>query len=66
MRQKKRKNFYLDESVIKKAKKILGAKTETEAVQKALEQIVFEEEYWNAFTELKVKEEHFDIELMNG
>jgi Arc/MetJ family transcription regulator len=63
---KKRKNLYLDESVLKKARKILGAKTETEAVEKALQRIIFEEEYWRAFTELEGKEENFDLGLMDG
>ena len=66
MPKKKRKNFYLDESVLRKARKILGTRTETEAVEKALERIIFEEEYWRAFTELEGKEEHFDLELMDG
>lgn len=66
MQKKKRKNFYLDESVLRKARKILGVRTETEAVEKALERIIFEEEYWRAFTEREGKEEHFDLGLMDG
>ena len=38
----KRKNYYLDETTIKKAQRILGTKTETETVQKALEIVVSE------------------------
>lgn len=38
----KRKNYYLDEATIKQAQRILGTKTETETVQKALEIVVSE------------------------
>jgi Arc/MetJ family transcription regulator len=38
----KRKNYYLDEKTIKQAQQILGTKTETETVQKALELVVNE------------------------
>jgi hypothetical protein len=37
----KRKNYYLDEIKIMKVKKILGTKTETETLDKALELIMF-------------------------
>jgi len=40
----KRKNYYLDEIKIKKAQKILGAKTETETLNKALDLVVFRTE----------------------
>lgn len=40
----KRKNYYLDERKIKRAKNILGAKTETEAVDAALDLIIFRKE----------------------
>ena len=40
----KRKNYYLDERKIKRAKTILGAKTETEAIDTALDLIVFRKE----------------------
>lgn len=33
----KRKNYYLDEGAIKEAQQVLGTKTETETIQKALE-----------------------------
>jgi Arc/MetJ family transcription regulator len=36
----KRKNYYLNEVTIKQAQRILGTKTETETVQKALELVV--------------------------
>ncbi len=40
----KRKNYYLDERKIKRAKGILGAKTETETIDAALDLIVFRKE----------------------
>lgn len=40
----KRKNFYLRQDSVRRAKKLLGARTETEAVQKALDLLVFQEE----------------------
>jgi len=40
----KRKNYYLDERKIKRAKSILGAKTETEAIDAALDLVVFRKE----------------------
>lgn len=38
----KRKNYYLEERSIKQVQRILGTKTETETIQKALELIVDE------------------------
>lgn len=40
----KRKNYYLDENKILKAKRILGAKTETEVIDAALDLVVFRRE----------------------
>lgn len=40
----KRKKYYLDEKKIKRAKGILGAKTETEAIDAALDLVVFRKE----------------------
>jgi Arc/MetJ family transcription regulator len=40
----KRKNYYLDEAKIKKVQKILGTKTETEAINKAMDIVVFRTE----------------------
>jgi len=37
----KRKNYYLDEAKIKKIQKILGTKTETETINKAMDIIMF-------------------------
>lgn len=47
----KRKNYWLDEAVIRKAQKLFGAKSETEAIQKALELAVFQEEAVKAWKE---------------
>ena len=44
MGQLKRKNYWLDETIIKKAQKLFRAKSETEAIQKALKLAVFQEE----------------------
>jgi hypothetical protein len=40
----KRKNYYLDERKIRKVRSILGAKTETEAIDAALNLVVFRRE----------------------
>jgi len=40
----KRKNYYLDERKIKKAKTILGARTETQTIDAALDLVVFRKE----------------------
>jgi hypothetical protein len=40
----KRKNYYLDEKKIRRARTILGAKTETEAIDAALNLVVFRKE----------------------
>jgi len=40
----KRKNYYLDENKIHRAKVILGARTETEAIEGALDLVVFRRE----------------------
>lgn len=37
----KRKNYYLDEKKIRKVREILRAKTETEAINNALDLVVF-------------------------
>lgn len=37
----KRKNYYLDERKIQRAKRILGTRTETEAINSALDLIAF-------------------------
>lgn len=40
----KRKNFYLDEAKIQRARRILGAKTETETIDRALDLVLFRKE----------------------
>lgn len=40
----KRKNYYLDELKIKKVQKILGTRTETETLDKAMDTIMFRTE----------------------
>ncbi len=40
----KRKNYYLDERKIRRAKKILAVRTETEAIDAALDLIAFRED----------------------
>ena len=40
----KRKNYYLDEAKIHRVRQILGAKTETEAINAALDLVVFKRE----------------------
>jgi DnaJ-class molecular chaperone len=40
----KRKNYYLDEKKIRRVKAILGAKTETKAIDAALDLVVFRKE----------------------
>lgn len=51
----KRKNYYLDERKIKRAKNILGAKTETEAVDAALDLVVFRKEILNSLEKIAGK-----------
>ena len=40
----KRKNYYLDENKIQRAKRVLGAKTETETIDRALDMVLFRKE----------------------
>lgn len=51
----KRKNYYLDERKIRRAKSILGAKTETEAVDAALDLVVFRKEILNSLEKVAGK-----------
>ena len=48
----KRKNYYLDEAAIKKVQRVLGTKTETETIQRALELVVDEARLAKALKEL--------------
>jgi hypothetical protein len=56
-----RKNFYLRVDTLKKAQRALGAKTETEAVERALELVVSQEDALLAFRELCEKGEIEDV-----
>ena len=56
-----RKNFYLRVDTLKRAQKALGARTETEAVERALELVVFQEDALKAFRELCEKGEVEDV-----
>ncbi len=40
----KRKNYYLDEAKIKRVQKILGVRTETEALEKSMDIVLFRTE----------------------
>jgi hypothetical protein len=51
MKALKRKNYWLDETKIKRVKHLLKAKTETEALQKAIDLILFQEEAAKAWIE---------------
>ncbi len=43
MTKKTAKHFRLDQAMIKSAQKILGAKTETEAIESALVEVIYQE-----------------------
>jgi hypothetical protein len=51
MRGLKRKNYWLDEAKIKKVQRLLKAKTETEALQKAVDLVLFQQEALRAWVE---------------
>lgn len=42
--ERRRKNVRLDQKKLRKAQRILGAKTETETIERALDLVVFQEE----------------------
>ncbi len=56
-----RKNFYLRVETLKRAQQALGARTETEAVARALELVVFQEDALKAFRELCEQGEIEDV-----
>jgi len=43
-RERRNKHLILDQAKLKKAQKVLGAKTETEAVERALDSVIDEDE----------------------
>ena len=51
----KRKNYYLDERKIRRARAILGARTETEAVDAALDLVVFRRPILKSLEKVAVK-----------
>ena len=51
----KRKNYYLDETKISRVRAILGAKTETEAIDAALNLVVFKREILNSLEKVAGK-----------
>ena len=51
MKALKRKNYWLDETKIRKVRRLLKAKTETEAIQKAIDLVLFQEEAAKAWVE---------------
>jgi len=55
MRKKKRtrKSFYVDEQLLRRAKKVLGLRSEGEVVRVSLERVVVMEEFWQFMTETK-------------
>ena len=42
----KRKSFFVDESILRQAKKVLGVKTDAEAIRMSVGRIVEMEEIW--------------------
>jgi len=63
---KVRKNYRLDLQKIAKVKALLDAKTETAAIEAALDRIIFEEEAWKAFAALEGQASHFDFSRSYG
>jgi len=51
MKALKRKNYWLDETKIKRVQSLLKAKTDTEAIQKAIDLVLFQEEATRAWVE---------------
>jgi len=51
MKSRKRKNYWLDENKIKRLQQLIKAKTETEAIEKAIDLVVFQKEAVKAWVE---------------
>jgi hypothetical protein len=45
-RKLRRKSFFVDERILRQAKKALGVKTDAEAIRMSVERIVEMEEFW--------------------
>lgn len=54
-RTAKRKNILIDQSKLTRVQRLLNARTETEAIDKALDQILFGEEVMSSLTEASGK-----------
>jgi hypothetical protein len=55
-----RKNFLMDQTALKRAKKILGTRTESETVRKALDLITFQREVMRGFDRAAGKLKDFE------
>jgi hypothetical protein len=49
----KRKSFFVDERTLRRAKKLLGATTDAEAIRLAMERVVEMEEFWKFMDETR-------------
>ena len=56
-----RKNFYLRVDTLKRAQQVLGARTETAAVERALELAMFQQDALKAFRQLCKQGEIEDV-----
>ena len=54
-RTAKRKNILIDQSKLTRVRRLLNARTETEAIDKALDQMLFGEEVMSSLTEASGK-----------
>jgi len=66
MGTKVRKQFILDPQKIQRVKKALHAKTETDAIDKALDLVLAEEKIWNVMESLRGKIKIRDIYGVSG
>jgi len=66
MAAKVRKQFILDPQKIQKAKKALHAKTETDAIDKALDLVLAEEKIWSVMESLRGKIKIRDVYGRSG
>jgi hypothetical protein len=55
-----RKNFLMDQTALKRAKKILGTRTESETVRKAVDLITFQREVMRGFDRAAGKLKDFE------
>jgi len=59
----KRKNFLIDDKALQKAKRILKAKTESEAVRQALSLVAFKKEVMRGFDKAAGKFPDFGVSV---